>query len=719
MFYLKMALKNSINFMYMNKGKLFISSFLFIGLLFVFSNVKAKKSLNNEDKNRKKLSAVTQILKSDHYAPQVYNDIFSKKLFNAFLDELDQSKSLFTLEDIQTLSKYESLLDDEINGAAPIEFYASAFNIFNNKVELNLNFYNDYLSSPLQFNVSELYNPNAENEPFVANETERIEKLKKHVKYLVLQKYTNELDNREKTKSLPNFVFKTDEQLEVKAREEVKKNLIKGLNKYKSSLNEEKKFEIYLNTITDLFDPHTNYLPPLEKRSFEEQLSGKFYGIGAILAQDELGVKIGSVQPGGPAWKSGKIEANDIVLKVSQDKNGEWTDLSGYEVTEAVKLIRGGKGTEVRLMVKKLNGNIIVVSMIREEILIDEIYAKSVVIDNKGEKIGYIKLNDFYFNYENPTGEHNCSQDIEVEIEKLKKEKVNSIILDLRSNGGGSLAEVVKIVGMFIDQGPVVQTRDRYGRTTPYLDRQSGTIFDGNLAVMVNEYSASASEIFAAAIQDYKRGIIIGSPATYGKGTVQRAFPIGDNIDNYSGQTDLGVVKMTFQKFYRINGSSTQNRGVIADIVLPDELQIYKIREQNNPHSLPWDEIKGLNYTVWQNSTETDKLIEKSKKILASDTIFTLFKNNIDWLSKNIFLPINLQFDVYKKNTERFNQTFNQNGGFTKLKTPLKISVTKDDYPKFYNNIDKQKQERYQAWLKSIETDKYIGQTVKILSKVS
>ena len=707
---------NLNNFMVKNKGKILLSVIFSIGLIFIFSNLKAKRHINQDDKHRRILTAVTNVLKSDHYAPPVYNDDFSKKLFDAFLNELDQNKNLFTIEDIVILSKYEKLLDDEITGGAPIQFYTEVFKYFENKIELNLNFINEYLSAPLQLNTFDIYNPKPENEPYPANEQERIAKMKLYLRYLVLQKYTEAIDNREKTKNEKGFKFQTNEQLEATAREEVKKSMVKNFTRFKTSLNDDKKFGLYINTIAAMLDPHTNYLPPTEKRSFEESLSAKFYGIGALLAQDETGVKIASVQPGGPAWKSGKIDPKDIILKVAQGNDGEFVDLSGIEVSDAIKLIRGNKGTTVKLMIKKINGTIITVIMVREEILIDEVYAKSVIIDNKGEKIGYIKLGDFYFNYDNPDGEHNCSKDIEKEIEKLKNEKVKSIILDLRSNGGGSLAEVVKIAGMFIDQGPIVQTRDRFGRTTPFVDRQPGTLFDGNLAVMINEYSASASEIFAAAIQDYKRGIIVGGPASFGKGTVQRQFPIGEYVDNTANGTDLGSVKMTFQKFYRVTGSSTQRKGVESDVVLPSELELYKFREQDEKNALPWDEVRNLNFTIWNNAAETDKLIAKSKLIVKNDTSFSLYANNLKWLKKNFENPINLNYDLYKKNNELVKQTISQNSTFLKFKTPLKVSVSKEDYPKFYNNIDKQKQERYQGWLKSLEADKYIAETVKILA---
>ncbi len=705
---------SNLKLFYMNnKGKFIFSVLFFVGFFSIFLNTKAFSA--DPDKDRRILARVVELLAQEHYRPVIIDDQLSEKIFNAYLNALDPMKTIFSQEDIQKLSPFLNSIDDEITGSKPLQFIYEVTKIYNDKSASNNQFVENYFQQPIDFSVVEFYNPQYEKIDFSLNETERLDRLRLSIKYQIISKYSQELEDYEKSKTTKEFVNKTDAEIQAKARESVLKNYRRSYNRLTTQFNDDKKFDLFVNTICDFYDPHSSYFAPVEKRSFQETLSGKFYGIGALLGYDDAGMKISSVQPGGPAWKSGQIVANDIILKVAQG-NGEWTDLSGFEVTDAVKLIRGDKGTEVRLYIKKQNGTFITISLIREEIVQDEVYARSVIIDKGNQKIGYIRLGEFYFNYDNPNGEHNCSDDIAAEIQKMKNAKIEKIIIDLRYNGGGSLNEVRKMVGQFIDKGPVVQVRDRAGRTTTLEDTESGTLFDGKLAVMVNEYSASASEIFAAAIQDYKRGIIIGSSSTYGKGTVQRHYPIG-RMNYATGESDLGSLKMTFQKFYRINGYSTQRRGVISDIIIPDEAEIYHNQEKDEKNSLPWDEIKSLSYQEFKNKTQVEHNIVDGKKIIAKDTNFSLLVANLKFLEKKSDTTIPLELTAFKKWTQETNATINQDNSLVKLKTPLKVSVLNEDKDRFYNNPDKPKQERYQAWLKSLETDKYIDVTCDVLIK--
>ncbi|MDI9338269.1 MAG: carboxy terminal-processing peptidase [Alphaproteobacteria bacterium] len=696
-----------------NKGKLVLLSIFLIGFVSIFFNSKAFKP--DPDKERRILSRVIEIIKQEHYSPKPIDDSFSKIIFYRLIESMDESKTLFSQQDINGLSSFLFSVDDEINGTKPIQFVNEVSKIFNDKANTNNMFNIKLLSEPIDFTVDEFFETQEDKIPYSVDENQRLDRLRKNIKYQVLVKYQQELEDREKNKNTKDYVAKTDAELEQKARESVLKNMNRNYNRIKNQFNDDKKFDLFVNLICETMDPHSSYLPPQEKRALQESLSGKFYGIGALLGYSEEGMKISSVQPGGPAWKSGQLLANDIIMKVAQG-DGDFVDITGFEVTDAVKLIRGEKGSIVRLYIKKQNGTFVTLSLIREEIVQDEVYARSVIVEKNNQKVGYIRLQEFYFNYDNPNGDHNCAADVATEITKLKSEKVDKIIIDLRYNGGGSLNEVKKMIGLFIDQGPVVQVRDRNGKIYNLDDTENGTLFNGDLAVMVNEYSASASEIFAAAIQDYKRGLIIGSSSTFGKGTVQRPYPVG-RIDYSTGETDLGIVKLTFQKYYRINGASVQKKGVISDIVIPDEAEIYKNKESDDKYALAWDEIRSLNYQMYSNNSQVQTDITKGLNFVKKDTTFSLIDHNLKFLENQAEKVIPLNLNQYKIFVKETNSTISQNNALLKLKQAMKITVLKEDNDKFYNNPDKPKQERYQAWLKALENDKYIDVVCEILAK--
>jgi carboxyl-terminal processing protease len=440
-----------------------------------------------------------------------------------------------------------------------------------------------------------------------------------------------------------------------------------------------------------------------------------FYGIGALLGQDDRGVKITSITPGGTAWKSGQLAVNDVIIKIAQGAD-EPVDIEGYETTEAVKLIRGNLGSEVRLTVRKTDGTIKVIALKREKIVLDEGYARSAVFEKNGAKYGFIWLPDFYADFEREDG-HRCSEDVAKEVEKLKSEHVKGIIIDVRYNGGGSLYEVVQMMGLFIDKGPVVQIRTKDGKAQVLSDEHPGTLYDGPLVVMVNEFSASASEIFAGAVQDYKRGLIVGSTSTYGKGTVQRNISFGRPLDSLGIQTEYGSVKLTFQKFYRITGSSTQLRGVASDIVLPDELEFFKYREKDNESALPWDEMQKAKYQVWNGPTNLASIAATANKKISSDTNFVKLKKNFEWIASQSEKTIHLQIDSFVSYKKKVIDMGKQNEAILRLKDSMHIQPLKADYDKFYNNPDKSKQDRYQAWLKQVSKDSQISECLKLVDQ--
>lgn len=699
-----------------NKWKVFATVFLFGALFFAFNTFKPEAQESPELRQRKLLSTIGQLLESEHYSPRNIDDAFSKEVFAAYFKALDPEKNTFFQSDLDSLSNYSTTIDDEIHGAK-IAFQPAVSRIYAIRILETKAIFNQIMDQPFNFNVDDSVLLNTDNMAYPKDAQERAKRWEMLLKYRTIERYASLIEEREKNKGKENFVFKNDSTLEAESRAYIKKSYKKRVESFEKTFTKEKQFELFLNAITGLMDPHTDYLAPVEKRSFTEQMSGVIYGIGAQLTQDDFGIRIASIQPGGPAWKSGQIVVNDVIVKIAQGAE-EPVDVSGYETTDAVKLIRGNLGTEVRLTFRKPDGTFKVVSLIREKIVLDEGYARSVVIQNGVDKYGYILLPDFYADFEREDG-HRCSEDVAAEIKKLKAENVKGIIIDVRFNGGGSLYEVVQMAGLFIDKGPIVQIRNKEGRSQTLYDETPGILYDGPLVVMANEFSASASEIFAGAIQDYKRGIIVGSSSTYGKGTVQRNVAFGKPLDSLGIQTEYGAVKLTFQKFYRITGSSTQKKGVAPDVVLPDEYEYLKYRERDNASALSWDEMERAKYLVWPNNAPLSPVVQSTNLNIQNDTALNKFKENLLWVSNQIETPVYLKLDKFQAFKKRVQEVSKQNEQALKLKTPMTLAPIKVDYNKFYNNPDKSKQDRYQAWIKDLAKDFQVNESSKILAALN
>ena len=668
-----------------------------------------------ESKEQMLLGAIGTILEQKHYSPKAIDDNFSKQVFAKYLEALNSDKTIFLQSDVDYLKKYELTLDDEIHGA-PLLFYNDAASLYLKRVDEVMQLYKGILSKPFDFSTKEEISLDDDKANYPADEAARKESWRKRLKYVTLGQYTDFLQQKENRTKDTAIANKTDVQLEAMAREKVLTILNRTYNREKLILNNQEQFNRYVNVVTDLMDPHTEYFPPVESRSFEEDLSGRFYGIGAQLKDDDGAIKIASLITGSPAWKSGKVQVNDEIVKVGQGKD-EPVDVRGYAVTDAVKLIRGTKGSEVKITFKKTDGSTEVVSLIRDEIVQDEQFARSAVISQPFGKVGYIFLPEFYADFDRPDG-NRCSQDVAKEIIKLEKENVQGIILDLRNNGGGSLPEVVNMVGLFIKSGPVVQVKDRNGKPAILSDNDTSVLYSGPLAVMVNEFSASASEIFAAAIQDYKRGIIIGSD-TYGKGTVQRTLPLGKPIDLFSGQTEYGTLKLTFEKFYRINGGSTQLKGVTPDIALPDPYDYLKLREKDQPSALGWDQLEQANYAVYNSGVNWNTVETEAKNRIQANTSFnTLIKNGL-WLKDNSDKSYSLNLAEYQKQQNLLKTTVKQDDSASRLTTPMNIQPVAVDSAKYYSNADSAKGGRYLQWLKSIQKDAYINETVNVINDIN
>jgi carboxyl-terminal processing protease len=664
------------------------------------------------------LHNVGEYLEELHYSPKAIDDKFSMEVFNKYLTEVDAEKNVFFQSDIDELQgKYGTKIDDEILGK-PIQFVPAVNVIYKKRLAETEGLYKEILSKPFDFSKEEDYNQNYDQLKWPHSEAERKEAWRKQLKYLSLERYSDLLDGQEARKHDSGFVKRSDAALEQDARDRTLKIMDRIYERLKVKTTDDDRFNMFVESIVQSMDPHTDYFPPVEKRYFDEQMSGRFFGIGASLKEDDGNIKITTLVTGSPAWKSGKVAIGDIIVKVAQD-TGEAVDLTGFGVEDAIKLIRGKKGAEVKLTLRKTDGTTQVVPLIRDEIVQDELtFARSAIVNSPKGKIGYIYLPEFYADFDNEKG-NRCSIDVAKEIMKLKAEKVDGIVLDLRNNGGGSLYDVVQMAGLFVEQGPIVQVRSRDEKPQIYPDHDKSVLYDGPFAVMVNELSASASEIFAAAIQDYHRGVIIGSSSTYGKGTVQRPIGLDKTLGLANPNSDLGTIKLTLQKFYRISGGSTQLRGVSSDIVLPDiypDIYEYaKIREKDNPDALPWDEIQKADYTPWKYAYDMNTIKGLSNQRLKNDSAFNQIQSDAEWLSKTEDKVFSLNLQKYRDEQKQIKATVRQIETLSRLPASNQLSVQSlpEDAHKY--DDDKLKAERFQAWLKERRSDVWLGETVNVL----
>ena len=673
---------------------------------------------NPKSKYTRIIRNVGVLLEQYHYSPKTIDDNFSKQVLKKFLSDIDGDKNIFLQSDIEGFKKFESKIDDEIHGAELVSFFTIS-EVYIGRLKEAASLYNDILTKPFDFTKDEDVMLDREKLNNPKTDAERKEIWRKRLKFLALDRYITALETREKNKDSANFKFKADSTLEREAREGVKKQMDRFFATKITRENNDENFSTFVNAITGTMDPHTDYFAPVDKRSFDESMKGSFYGIGAQLKEDDGKIKIANLISGGPAWKAGELKPEDEIIKVGQG-NEEPVDVTGYSVTDAVKLIRGAsKGSIVKLTIRRMDGTIKVLSIARDEIKLDDTFAKSAII-NGDRKVGYIWLPEFYVDFVDPNGAK-CSEDVAKEIEKLKAENVEGIIMDLRGNGGGSLPEVVKMVGLFIEDGPVCVVKGR-GEDRPYQwkDKDKSVLYTGPLTVMVDEFSASASEIFAAAIQDYKRGIVIGSTSTYGKGTVQRNIPLNPESDNpiFSNKNveDLGSVKLTLQKFYRVNGGATQLKGVIPDIVVPDKYENLKFREKDNTAALPWDEIARSEYKPWTSTISDDVVVKYTDAQIAKNPTFNKIKETADWLEKYNDKAYPLNLNKYREEQKLAKTKQKELEDLFKLNKELSVKNIQVDMTAI--NAAKEKIEKNKAWLKRISGDIYIDETMKVMNNM-
>jgi len=482
-------------------------------------------------------------------------------------------------------------------------------------------------------------------------------------------------------------------------------------------LDHNRRLEIYLNAMTNYFDPHTGYYSPREKENFDIQMSGKLEGIGARLQSDGEKTTVTEIVPGGPAWKQGVLQAKDVVIKVAQgDTDAESVDIMGWDIDDVVSKIRGKKDSKVTLTIQKAsNGSEKVITIVRDVVIMEEGFAKSLIL-NEGsaeqDRIGYIYLPKFYADFE--SGRTSCAQDVAAEVEKLKKESVKGIILDLRNNGGGSLRDVVTMSGLFIEEGPIVQVKSR-GRATEILrDNDSRVQWGGPLIVMVNGFSASASEILAAAMQDYSRAVIVGSSSTYGKGTVQRFFDL-DNAASDESVKPLGEMKMTIQKFYRVTGKTTQLDGVVPDIVLPDFYNLLENGERDNDYPLASTTIEPVPFkqSTYRIADANQLKSNSQARVKADATFQKVTDNSVRLRKRKDDSSYPLQAEKYRQWNKKQDQEAEQFDNIFKPIESFKIGNLAADLPQIQS--DTSRTARNDSWIKERQKDVQLYETLRIM----
>ncbi|WP_299046801.1 carboxy terminal-processing peptidase [uncultured Polaribacter sp.] len=671
-------------------------------------------SNNNSDPEKDKvlIYILRNILTRSHFVVKDMNDDFSEHVYEEFINGLDPNKRYFTQKDIKEFSKYKYLIDNQLL-SEDVSFYNLVYTRFSEKIKNAKSYYGDLLAQPFDYKKKEIIDVDYEKVPFAKNENELIDYWRKQMKLSTLIRIQDKTEkqklNAQKDKK---YKKKSFSELEKEARTEVLKNMDELYLRIEE-LEHEDWFSTFLNSVVSAFDPHTTYMAPRTKERFDQDMSGKLEGIGARLQKKGIYTHVFELVSGGPAWKQGDLESGDIILEVAQGDE-EPLDIVGMRLDDAIKFIKGKKGTEVRLTVKKkMDGSNKIISIIRDVVELEETFVKSSIVEKEGKKYAIIDLPKFYINFDDQNY-RDSAKDMEKEIERLKEEGVTGLIVDLRNNGGGSLKTAIEISGLFIEKGPVVQIKYRGEDPIVKKDIDPKMQWDGAVVVLVNEFSASASEIFAAAMQDYKRAIIIGGNQTYGKGTVQSVLPI-NQFTKYN--KDLGALKMTIQKFYRINGGSTQIEGVYSDIAIPSRYSYMKFGERDLDGALAWNKVKQANYVQTNSYSNFTDVIYNSKQRISADPKFKLINKYAKWLKENQDdTTYSLNIDEFFKENDEQEKASKKFKSVFDYKSNLEFASPKYELDLY--KTDPSLKDKRIAWHKNLSKDVYVSEALNVLSEL-
>jgi len=686
--------------------------FFVIAFCFLILTGSSSKLVDNPDKDKLLIEVITYVMERGHYDPKDINDDFSEHVFNSYIEGIDGQRRFFLQSDINNFRRFKSEIDDQIR-MSDISFFNLTYDRLMARMSQVKSFYSELLDEPFDFSTKDSINLKFEEIPYAKTLNGLKDLWRKRFKLSTLEYFSDLVDQED-------FEIEKDSTYQVKSRmvmeEEARSKTKENIENYFDIFDDiERKdwFSIYINTITLEFDPHSNYFAPDDKERFDQNISGKFEGIGARLQKKDQEVKIVEVIVGGPVWKAKALEVGDVILKVAQ-KDEDPVEIGPMRLNDAVKLIKGPKGTQVFLTIKRVSGVIEEVIINRDVVELEESYAKSSIIKKNGKSYGFIELPKFYIDFKDQNS-RNAASDIKKELEILKKKNVSGVIMDLRNNGGGSLKTVVDITGFFIDEGPVVQVKSTGGKKDILYDEDPSVVWDGSLVIMVNKFSASASEILAAALQDYKRAIILGSKQTFGKGTVQNVIDLNRII---SGGThgDLGAVKLTTDKFYRINGGSTQLEGVKSDIIVKNQYSYIEMGEKDQDNPLACDSIEPASYRQWSNQINYDYALSQSAKRLKDNPYIQLVEKQarrIENQQDDFTYTLNYQDylneqEANRKISEKFNELKDYKSELTFEWTP-EAGVDQDEVVK----------ERKSRWIESLQQDFYIDEAVSILEDLN
>lgn len=671
------------------------------------------KNFDDPNKDKLLIDLITYVLNEGHYDAKDIDDEFSEGVYKKYLSSLDGSKRFFNQSDIEEFNEYKDKIDDQIKNKE-ISFFDLTYQRLLKRSTEAQDVYKEILANPFDFSKAESIKTDYSDLPYVSSKKELKERWEKQLKFSTLITYHDKKEDEKKKKEEDSdYQMKSDVELEKEAREIT----LTSLNEYydfTDDLERKDYFALYINSIVERFDPHTFYFAPRDKDRFDIAMSGKLEGIGARLQKKSDNITVMEVISGGPAWRGEELSDGDQILKVKQEDEEEPVNIVGMRLADAVELIKGPKDSKVTLTVrKKLMGNIEQITITRDIVEIEETYAKTAMVDQDKKKFGVINLPKFYFNMED-YDERNAASDIKKDIIRLKEQNMDGLVLDLRNNGGGSLKTVVDIAGLFIEEGPIVQVKSNGERQEVLSDKDPSILWDGPLVILVNELSASASEILAAAMQDYKRAIIIGSKQTYGKGTVQNVIDLNRWLrSNEYG--DVGALKLTTQKFYRVNGGSTQLEGVKSDVVVPDRYSFVDIGEKDQDNPLPWDKIEPANYEVWKGYDDFEEVISSSKQRMNSSKQLQLIEDHARWIKEQSEDDTHsLNFEEYsvaahtnKELSKRFDSIRNYKTNLTYTSLPFEEDLFVND------TILEEKRDR---WHSSLSKDVYMEEAIHVLS---
>ncbi len=722
---------------------------LLLVLLMAFASCSfTTKKFEDPNKDKLLIQLITYVLEQGHFNPKEINDDFSENVFKDYLDQLDPFKRYFYESDIKEFRVYQDKLDDQIR-SYDITFFNLTHERLLQRLEESKELYKEVLSEPFNFDIKEEFSTDYQNLKYVTSKKEMKNRWRQQLKFSTIANYDdlisqqensftdtqhaqsarnleydhiNEelndqpIDNRNKKDNNEKKEKSVEKKSSVELEKEARESTLKSLDELYDFIDDRQRkdwFSVYINAIVEEFDPHTFYFAPEEKDRFDVAMSGNFEGIGARLQKKMDVITINEIISGGPAWRQNELEVGDQILKVKQDDDTPPVNVVGMRLDDAVKLIKGPKGTNVILTVKKVNGTIDDLKITRDIVELEETYAKSSTVIKDDKTFGVINLPKFYVDFED-YNKRNAASDLKLEIERLKEQGVEGLVLDLRNNGGGSLQTVVDMGGLFIKDGPIVQVKTAGEEKDVLADKDRSIAWDGPLVILVNELSASASEILAAAMQDYKRAIVIGSKQTYGKGTVQNVLDLNRMVRNNTNG-DMGALKFTTQKFYRINGGSTQLEGVKSDVVVPDRYSYIDLGEKDQQNPLPWDKIDAVPYTLFENYFDYDETIKKSKERMANNEQLQLIDQNAQWVKKiRDKESYSLNYDDYRAQIKLNEEEAKHFERLSDYKTNL--TFTSLPYENKLMSADSILKEKRERWHKSLSQDVYIEEALNVLN---